>query len=65
MLFFDEMDALAPRRGSDNNAPAERLVNQLLTEMDGIDGRVVSSWGGVMTDPGDCFRDAGDHGTSQ
>jgi SpoVK/Ycf46/Vps4 family AAA+-type ATPase len=30
------------RRGSDNNAPAERLVNQLLTEMDGIDGRVVS-----------------------
>jgi hypothetical protein len=29
------------RRGSDNNAPAERLVNQLLTEMDGIDGRVV------------------------
>lgn len=42
VLFFDEMDALAPRRGSDNNAPAERLVNQLLTEMDGIDGRVVS-----------------------
>jgi SpoVK/Ycf46/Vps4 family AAA+-type ATPase len=43
VLFFDEMDALAPRRGSDNNAPAERLVNQLLTEMDGIDGRLVSS----------------------
>lgn len=42
VLFFDEMDALAPRRGSDNNAPAERLVNQLLTEMDGVDGRVVS-----------------------
>jgi ribosome biogenesis ATPase len=42
VLFFDEMDALAPRRGSDNNAPAERLVNQLLTEMDGIDGRLVS-----------------------
>jgi hypothetical protein len=41
VLFFDEMDALAPRRGSDNNAPAERLVNQLLTEMDGIDGRLV------------------------
>ncbi|KAF6258779.1 P-loop containing nucleoside triphosphate hydrolase protein [Scenedesmus sp. NREL 46B-D3] len=40
VLFFDEMDALAPRRGSDNNAPAERLVNQLLTEMDGIDGRL-------------------------
>jgi SpoVK/Ycf46/Vps4 family AAA+-type ATPase len=34
---------LCCRRGSENNAPAERLVNQLLTEMDGIDGRVVSS----------------------
>lgn len=40
VLFFDEMDALAPRRGSDStNASAERVVNQLLTEMDGIDGR--------------------------
>ncbi|GMH42226.1 hypothetical protein BSKO_10145 [Bryopsis sp. KO-2023] len=38
VLFFDEMDALAPRRGSDNQA-AERVVNQLLTEMDGIDSR--------------------------
>jgi ATP-dependent Zn protease len=45
VLFFDEMDALAPRRGSDNNAPAERLVNQLLTEMDGIDGRLVGTLG--------------------
>jgi ribosome biogenesis ATPase len=41
VLFFDEMDALAPRRGSDAaNASAERLVNQLLTEMDGTDGRL-------------------------
>jgi ribosome biogenesis ATPase len=40
VLFFDEMDALAPSRGSDSgNASAERVVNQLLTEMDGIDGR--------------------------
>lgn len=40
VLFFDEMDALAPRRGADAaNASAERVVNQLLTEMDGIDGR--------------------------
>jgi ribosome biogenesis ATPase len=48
VLFFDEMDALAPRRGGGagvsgdgSNAPAERLVNQLLTEMDGIDARLV------------------------
>ena len=41
VLFFDELDALAPRRGADSsNASAERVVNQLLTEMDGMDGRV-------------------------
>ena len=39
VLFFDELDALAPRRGGDNgNAASERVVNQLLTEMDGTDG---------------------------
>ncbi len=41
VLFFDELDALAPRRGGDGNQAAERVVNQLLTEMDGIDGRQV------------------------
>ena len=40
VLFFDEMDALAPRRGSDKSNPSsERVVNQLLTEMDGVDAR--------------------------
>ncbi|PNG85282.1 Peroxisomal ATPase pex1, partial [Tetrabaena socialis] len=39
VLFFDELDALAPRRGTDNNQAAERVVNQLLTEMDGVDSR--------------------------
>lgn len=39
VLFFDELDALAPRRGTDNNQAAERVVNQLLTEMDGVDAR--------------------------
>eukprot|EP00760_Papus_ankaliazontas_P010460 PhM_4_TR14275/c0_g1_i1/m.4859/K14571/RIX7, NVL; ribosome biogenesis ATPase len=42
VLFFDELDALAPRRGSDNsNSSSERVVNQLLTEMDGVDARDV------------------------
>jgi ribosome biogenesis ATPase len=41
VLFFDELDALAPRRGGDGNQAAERVVNQLLTEMDGFDGRQV------------------------
>jgi ATPases of the AAA+ class len=37
IIFFDEIDALAPRRGatSDTNV-TERVVSQLLTEMDGI-----------------------------
>jgi ribosome biogenesis ATPase len=40
VLFFDELDALAPRRGSDRaNPSSERVVNQLLTEMDGVDDR--------------------------
>jgi ribosome biogenesis ATPase len=40
VLFFDELDALAPRRGGDSgNASTERVVNQLLTEMDGTDSR--------------------------
>ena len=34
-----QMDAMAPRRGSDGNGAAERVVNQLLTEMDGMDAR--------------------------
>ncbi|KAK9792945.1 hypothetical protein WJX73_002335 [Symbiochloris irregularis] len=39
LLFFDELDALAPRRGSDVSQSSERVVNQLLTEMDGTEGR--------------------------
>lgn len=41
VIFFDELDALCPKRGGDGggNASAERVVNQLLTEMDGMDGR--------------------------
>ena len=37
IVFFDEVDALAPKRGmgGDNNV-TERVVNQLLTEMDGL-----------------------------
>lgn len=39
VLFFDELDALAPRRGTDNNGVSDRVVNQLLTELDGVEGR--------------------------
>jgi transitional endoplasmic reticulum ATPase len=38
IIFFDEIDSLAPRRGlnSDNNV-SERVVNQMLTEIDGLE----------------------------
>jgi transitional endoplasmic reticulum ATPase len=37
IIFFDEIDALAPRRGSDQNGTTDRVVAQLLTELDGIE----------------------------
>jgi peroxin-1 len=37
-LFFDEFDSIAPRRGNDNSGVTDRVVNQLLTEMDGAQG---------------------------
>eukprot|EP01138_Halocafeteria_seosinensis_P007654 gb/GECG01007822.1/.p1 GENE.gb/GECG01007822.1/~~gb/GECG01007822.1/.p1 ORF type:complete len:795 (+),score=118.92 gb/GECG01007822.1/:1-2385(+) len=42
IVFFDEMDALAPRRSgsaSGSSGVSERVVNQLLTELDGLDSR--------------------------
>lgn len=37
MIFFDEIDALAPRRSGQHSDVADRVVSQLLTEMDGIE----------------------------
>lgn len=39
VIFFDELDSLCPKRGSENNTSSERVVNQLLTEMDGLEER--------------------------
>jgi transitional endoplasmic reticulum ATPase len=40
IIFFDEIDALAPRRGGSNDGNVgDRVIAQLLTEMDGIEGR--------------------------
>ena len=39
VIFFDELDALCPRRSGEATASAERVVNQLLTELDGADPR--------------------------
>ena len=41
-VFFDELDSLVPRRGSSDGGGggvSERVVNQLLTEMDGLESR--------------------------
>ena len=39
IIFFDEIDAIAPARGfrHDTSGVTDRIVNQLLTEMDGIE----------------------------
>jgi transitional endoplasmic reticulum ATPase len=37
IVFLDELDALAPRRGGADSQVAERVVSQLLTELDGIE----------------------------
>eukprot|EP00981_Chlorochromonas_danica_P013765 scaffold6852_cov215-Ochromonas_danica.AAC.2 len=47
MIFFDELDALCPKRSSgwdgggssSGNGVTERVVNQLLTELDGLESR--------------------------
>jgi transitional endoplasmic reticulum ATPase len=39
IIFFDEMDAIAPRRGGDfgDTHVTERVISQLLTELDGLE----------------------------
>lgn len=39
ILFFDEIDALAPIRGNSNNSVTDSVVAALLTEMDGVSDR--------------------------
>jgi transitional endoplasmic reticulum ATPase len=37
IIFLDEVDALAPRRGGDLSPVTDRVVSQLLTELDGVE----------------------------
>uniref|UniRef100_A0A914HZJ2 AAA+ ATPase domain-containing protein n=1 Tax=Globodera rostochiensis TaxID=31243 RepID=A0A914HZJ2_GLORO len=39
VVFFDEIDALCPKRTQKEHSGSSRLVNQLLTEMDGLEER--------------------------
>ncbi|XP_024938902.1 nuclear valosin-containing protein-like isoform X2 [Cephus cinctus] len=39
VIFFDELDALCPKRSEGDTSATSRVVNQMLTEMDGVEGR--------------------------
>ena len=37
IIFFDEIDSIAPKRGGENSEAWERVVAQLLTSLDGVE----------------------------
>ena len=37
VVFFDEVDAISPKRRGDDTGAGERVVSQLLTELDGLE----------------------------
>merc|ERR1712232_1141806 len=39
VIFFDEIEALAPKRGADSTGVTDRVVNQMLTYLDGVEDR--------------------------
>merc|ERR1719387_2637775 len=39
VLFFDEIEALAPKRGADSTGVTDRVVNQMLCYLDGVEER--------------------------
>jgi peroxin-1 len=51
LIVFEEIDTLAGKRGCDNTGTTDRVVNQLLTELDGVEGRRGIFIVGTTTDP--------------
>ena len=45
IIFFDEIDAMVTKRGSDSDAVSTRVLTQLLTEMDGVEAIAPSETG--------------------
>ena len=43
VIFFDELDAIAQKRGSSGGSGGDRLLSQLLTELDGVSSGQQSS----------------------
>ena len=44
IIFFDELESLAGRRGADRTGVTDRVVNQLLTQLDGVEGQAAGVW---------------------
>ena len=38
IIFFDEIDSIAPKRGHSTNDVTDKVITQMLTEMDGLEG---------------------------
>lgn len=39
ILFLDEFESICPKRGGDSTGVTDRVVNQFLCELDGVEGR--------------------------
>lgn len=50
LIFFDEFESLAPRRGKDNTGVTDRIVNQLLTFIDGVEATMSGGGGSDSAD---------------
>ncbi|MDR3472169.1 MAG: AAA family ATPase, partial [Devosia sp.] len=58
VVFLDEVDALVPKRGSDDRSPVtDRVVSQLLTELDGVEA-LKDVWVIAATNRPDMLDDA-------
>ena len=42
LIFFDEFESLAAKRGKDNTGVTDRVVNQFLTFLDGVESTMGS-----------------------
>ena len=42
IVFFDEVEALCPRRGGDSTGVTDRVVNQMLCYLDGVESQIVN-----------------------
>lgn len=55
VIFIDELDAVGSRRGMGYNDERDQTLNQLLTELDGFEGRPGGS--NVRVFAGGCWKE--------